>query len=104
HLSEFLSIANQEENLEEVRVYLGVSYLIENNTKDAKYIFDEVIKEGVLPQFIQASEWYMALTLLKEKDAKQARKALQKIANDKSHKYKDDAAKLLPKLTQYIKG
>lgn len=101
HLSQFLEIAPIDENLDEVRVYLGVANLIEDNTTAAKQIFEEVLTNGKTSIYLDASEWYMALTLLKEKDTKQAKKALQKIANAKKHRYKHNASKLLPKLEQY---
>jgi hypothetical protein len=49
----------------------------------------------------EASEWYIALTQIKEKNIKDAKKGLKKIANAKKHRYKNNAAALIPKLEQY---
>ena len=101
NLSQFILVATEDENLDEVRIYLGISYLIKNNADQAKQLFGEVLKDGKTGMYIDAAEWYIALTLLKEKDMQQAKRALKKIANAKKHRYKDNAAKLIPKLEQY---
>ena len=58
-------------NAREIRFYMGVSYLAQNNTIKAKEIFKDLSQQPFSAGFQpikQSSEWYLALTLLKEGD------------------------------------
>lgn len=105
---DYLKTGSETSNAREIRFYMGVSYLAQNNTAKAKDIFKDLSQQpfsiGFQPMK-QSSEWYLALTLLKEGDAANAKKRLTKIAKeDKGHPYREQAEKLLAKMDKHQIG
>lgn len=105
YFEEYLKSPEKITNSREIRFYVGVSYLAQNQTAQAKEIFKDLSQQPMsakLETFIQSSQWYLALTLLKEGETQQAKKRLMKIANEGAkHPYKKQATEMLAKMDQY---
>ena len=105
---DYLKTGTNLSNEREIRFYMGVSYLAQNNTSKAKEIFKDLSQQPISFSFQplkQSSEWYLALTLLKEGDVAQAKKRLNKIANEESgHPYQKQAKAMLGKMEKHAIG
>jgi hypothetical protein len=102
-LNRYLEVTEDEKNTEEVHLYLAISQLAEGNTEEAKQLLEPLSKSAESRAVQNAADWYLALTLIKNKEAKPAKKQLKKIARSKKHRYQQKAETLLPKLKHYIK-
>lgn len=80
----------------EARLYLGISYIEENNITDAKEQFLEIIESGSPSLSAQAS-WYHALCRLKENNLAGAREEFMALSSGKTS-YKAAADKILDKI------
>ena len=103
HLNEYLETATNEQNVNEVRFYLAVSQLATGDIANAKPSLAKLSKNSSSKSYRDAADWYHALTFLKAKESKKARKELRKIARKTDHKYQEKARSILPKLDNYIK-
>jgi hypothetical protein len=90
-------LANSQAALQSnVKLYLGVSYLAQNQTDSALAILSHVGKE--MPAIYDDAQWYLALTYLKMNDLEEAKSRLQLIAKDTHHDWHRDASKILEDL------
>lgn len=95
-------------NDREVRFYLGVSYLAQNQPGKAKPLFRELSQQPFSIGFEslrQSSEWYLALAMLKDGEPGKAKHLLGKIAADgKEHAYAEQAKAMLAKMEKHRIG
>ena len=81
---------------------MGVAYLAEEYTQKAKSIFLKLSKlknNRKYGHFRQSSEWYLALTLIKERQITKAVEQLQDIVNaPKKHDYHEKAQNMLAQI------
>jgi len=75
-----------------VHLYLGLSYLSEGKTADARSQFEKCPTAS--PEYMDAS-WFHALSYLKEENVPELKKELNPIAADQQHFYQQKAKKLL---------
>lgn len=71
----------------------GIAFLEKKNNKKAIKCFHEVLdlnKNGTDPAFREESEYYLALTYIKNKSLDEALSLLNQIATDKGHKYHEE--------------
>lgn len=80
-----------------VEYFLGIAYLANGNTPHAKRIFRSISKKQN-SLYKDGAEWYLGLTLLKEKNLKRADKVLMRIAEDDKHAHHGDAKALLQRI------
>lgn len=81
-----------------VRFYSGIAHLADNQTTAAKLELKRVLEiEG--HAYTQQSQWYLALTSLKEGDAETARKWLRKVIATSPGKYANQAEDILGNMT-----
>jgi TolA-binding protein len=98
HLTNYLKVANDDKNLDEVQFYLAIAQLATNDINSAKTIFETLVENSKIKSYKDGSEWYLALALLKENDVKGSVKMLKQIAGKPKHRYQEKAEKLLPKV------
>jgi len=103
HLSNYLKVANDEKNLDEVQFYLAISQLYDNSITSAKTIFESLVENSKIKSYKDGSEWYLALALLKENNVKGSVKMLKQIAGKPKHRYQEKAEKLLPQVKKLDK-
>lgn len=83
----------------EVRLYLGIALLAENQAERAEPYFKEVIKNV---DFKADGEWYLALAYLRNNKIVKAKKALNKIIKqDPEHNYFEKAQALKTKIEKH---
>jgi len=83
----------------EVKLYLGIALLAENQAEKAEPYFKEVIKNAGLRD---EAEWYLALTYLRSNKIPKAKKTLSKIINQKpKHSFLDRAQALKDKIAKH---
>ncbi|NNF34881.1 MAG: hypothetical protein HKN68_12275 [Saprospiraceae bacterium] len=80
---------------ESAKLYLGISYLMENQYDNAHKWFQQVSVEST---FIQDAEWYTAMTYLKEGEMDAAISTLNMIVDQPKHYKRKEALSLLDKL------
>jgi FimV-like protein len=66
------------ENEFKIKLYLAKAYLADNNTLEAKRVLASIIKKGK-KNIQQEAEWYMILTLIKEKNVAEVKVRLNEI-------------------------
>lgn len=96
----FLKVGDTRPNaIPEVKFYLAVSYLANNQAPEARTLLQELVNTTKNHTFGEEADWYLALTLLKLKETDNATKLLQQIADTSSnHAFQAKAATLLKKL------
>lgn len=83
----------------EVKLYLGIALLAENQAEKAEPYFKDVIKNV---EFRADGEWYLALTYLRNNKIAKAKKALNKIIKQKpEHNYYAKAQALKAKMDKH---
>lgn len=84
----------------EVALYLGICYLSTQQLQAAKKEFAYLLKNGSNHKK-QDAEWYLVLTLLKEKKIEQVKKSLSTIiTHTPKHAYQEKAQVLLKEIQQ----
>jgi hypothetical protein len=81
----------------EIYFYMGIACLELGQSKNAARYFKEV-KQNKHSKFYQASEWYEALNLLKQRQVNPTIMQLKLLLKTKKHPYGDQAKKLLQEL------
>ena len=77
------------------KLYLGLSYLMVNEPKNAVAFFEKISGES---SYADDASWYRALTLLKMDDTAAAKVAFQRIAANPRHYQQKSALKILNQL------
>ncbi len=72
-------------------LYLGLSYLMQNENQKAIDVFDSISSQS---SYFQKAEWYKALSFLKMNNKEEAKNTMQKIANQPRH-FKNKEAKII---------
>lgn len=103
-LTTYLSLVEAETKVDETRLYLAISYLVEEQADKAQPIFEDLAKNAKSRRTHEAADWYLALTLIKNEEARPAKKMLRKISRKSKHDYQDKAKALLPQLERYLKN
>ena len=80
-----------------LKCYLGIAYLAEGHTQEAKTIFEEMVHDHH-QLFREVAEWNLALTYLKLNNEVLLKKALEEIVRQNDHQYREQAADLLRQL------
>ena len=106
HFEAYLAATADSKNQHfEIKFYLGVALLAEDRAEEAKAIFEKTSQTRSEHNFVQVSQWYLALSLLKLGENAQARKLLQRMAKEKprtaSHNYQKQAKAMLQKMDEY---
>ncbi len=89
HMLEELADADQYDYQPKVHLYLGMCYLLQDQSTYAVSAFEQVSPESI---YIQQADWYTAMAYLKIKDKAQAQATLQRIVAFPAH-YKHARAK-----------
>ncbi|WP_420570897.1 tetratricopeptide repeat protein [Kordia sp.] len=79
-----------------IQLYIGVSYLELDNYHEAIQTFDALLNSDTFDH--HKGYWYTALTYLKQNDAKNAKKVLEKLVSDPNNYNYQKAKKLLKEL------
>lgn len=95
----YMTTANAKDK-DEVEFYLAVSYLAEGQTDKAKPMFEKMSKIGTKTRKFDA-EWYLVLTLVKEKNIDLANKKLDAIIKKTAHTHKEKALKLQEQINKH---
>lgn len=103
-LTTYLSLVEREDKADEARLYIAISYLVEEQSDKAQPIFEDLAENAKSSRTKEAADWYLALTLIKNKEARPAKKMLRKMARNAKHDYQDKAKALLPELERYLKS
>ncbi len=81
----------------ELNIMAGICALVINDDGTATTYFQKVIELNN-PNFIEAAEWYLAISPLKSGNVKLAKERLQVIRNKTGHDYRDEAKRLYRKI------
>ena len=81
----------------EALFYLGQAYLANDEEDKAIPLFKE-LKSSPDFSFVEATEWYLALSYLKVGDMNKAKKELSQISSSAKHAYRKQSQKLLERI------
>lgn len=96
-IESFLASNPNSDKAEQIRLFLGISYLETHRTDEAVQAFKETIQNQ--GRFQDQARWYLGLTYLKSGEIEQARKHFEILAQKPdSSSYEEKAEQLLEKL------
>ena len=94
-------ITPEQSNYPSAQYLLAHSYFQNHNWAKAIPVFSDLIQSND-ERYLEASQWYLALTYLESGEQTKALELLNQISSQNTHGYKNDAVKLKNKLNSWL--